>query len=132
MCERPFKITVIKKDTGRPEEVTVPCGKCPMCLRRRATEWTIKLINESKYHKESCFVTLTFDNKILLDKNSKAVKEYGAQANFPYNVAYSKKYFQKFIKRLRKRFSNKKITYYHIGEYGEKTHRAHHHVLLFA
>lgn len=131
MCTSPIKLFIQRKETNEPDEIYVNCGQCPSCLKRRAQDWTIKLINEAKYHKEACFITLTFDNAILLDKNSKAVKEYGAQANFPYNVAYSKKYFTKFIKRLRKKFNEKKITYYHIAEYGEKNHRAHHHVLLF-
>lgn len=112
-------------------EYKVPCGQCPTCLKKRASDWTIKLINESKYHKECCFVTLTFSNEILLNRLSKAVDKYGAKASFPYNITYSKKYFCKFIKRLRAKFPDKKITYYHIGEYGENTHRAHHHVLFF-
>lgn len=131
MCTNPITITIRRKETNEEEEVTVPCGQCATCLKKRARDWTIKLINEAKYHKEACFITLTFDNAILTDKNSKAVKKYGAQANFPYNVTYSKKYFQKFIKRLRAKFPDKIITYYHVGEYGEKTGRAHHHVLLF-
>lgn len=131
MCTSPIKLLITRKDTGDKEWIEAPCGQCPTCIRRRASDWTIKLINEAKYHKECSFITLTFSNEILLDKNSKAVKEYGAQANFPYNIAYSKKYFQKFMKRLRKKFPEKKITYYHIAEYGEIGHRAHHHVLLF-
>lgn len=131
MCSNPIQLLITRKETGEKEWIQAPCGQCPTCLKRRAKDWTIKLINEAKYHKEACFITLTFDNAILLDNNSKAVKEYGAKANFPYNINYSKKYFCKFIKRLRKKFKDKKITYYHIGEYGEKTHRAHHHVIIF-
>lgn len=124
MCTNPRKITVDK------EEYTVKCGKCFQCRRERQQDWTIKLINEAKYHKESCFITLTFSNQILNDRNSKAY-EYGATPNFIFNIQNSKIYFQKFIKRLRKKFKEKRITYYHVGEYGEKFHRPHHHVLLF-
>ena len=35
------------------------------------------------------------------------------------------------MKRLRKKFSNKTITFFHVGEYGEKTHRPHHHAIIF-
>lgn len=131
MCTNPRKILVTKKGETKAEEITVNCGECPTCLKQRARDWTIKLINEAKYHKEASFITLTFDNAILADVNSKAVKKYGAKPNFPYNVSYSKKYFQKFIKRLRAKFPNKIITYYHLAEYGERNGRAHHHVLLF-
>lgn len=124
MCTNPQKIIV------NGEEVTVKCGKCPTCRKNKYQEWSIKLINEAKYHKKSCFITLTFDNKILLDKRQKAYK-YGANPNFIYNINNSKKYFQNFIKRLRKHYTGTRITYYHVGEYGEKTHRPHHHALLF-
>lgn len=125
MCTNPIKIIV------KGEEYTVKCGKCPTCQREKYQEWAIKLINEAKYHKKACFITLTFDNSILLDKNSKAVKKYGAHAGFVFNISESKTYFQKFIKRLRKYYKGTRITYYHVGEYGEKTHRPHHHALLF-
>ena len=125
MCTNPRKLIV------NGEEVTVKCGKCDTCKRQKAQEWAIKLINESKYHTEACFITLTFDNKILLDKNSKAVKKYGASPGFVFKIEYSMKYFQKFIKRLRKKFSEKYISYFHVAEYGEKTHRPHHHAILY-
>lgn len=124
MCTNPLKIIV------NNEEVTVKCGRCDTCRREKAQDWAIKLINEAKYHKKACFITLTFDNKILLDKNSKAHK-FGANAGFVFNIENSKEYFKKFIKRLRKKFKDKKITYFHVGEYGEKTRRPHHHAIIY-
>lgn len=124
MCTNPQKIIINK------EEYIVKCGKCDTCRREKTQEWAIKLINESKYHKKACFITLTFSNKILLDKNSKAYK-YGARPSFVFHIENSKEYFKKFIKRLRKYYEGKRITYYHVGEYGEKTHRPHHHAILF-
>jgi len=35
------------------------------------------------------------------------------------------------MKRLRKKYPNQKIKFYHCGEYGEKTERPHHHACLF-
>lgn len=110
MCTNPLKILV------NNEYVTVKCGKCDTCRTEKAQDWAIKLINESKYHKKASFITLTFDNKILLDKNSKAAK-MGANPSFVFNIENSKEYFKKFIKRLRKKFPDKRITFYHVGEY---------------
>lgn len=124
MCTNPQKIIVNK------EEYIVKCGKCPTCQKNKYQEWAIKLINEAKYHKKACFITLTFDNKILLDKRQKAYK-YGANPNFIYNIKNSKKYFQDFMKRLRKYYNKTRITFFHVAEYGEKTHRPHHHAILF-
>lgn len=125
MCTNPIKMII------NGEEKTVKCGKCPTCRRQKSMEWAIKLINEAKYHSKACFITLTFDNKILLDKNSKAVRVYGANPSYVFNTEYSMKYFTKFIKRLRKKYKDKSISYYHVAEYGEKTHRPHHHAIIY-
>lgn len=120
MCTNPLKITV------NNEEYTVKCGKCDTCRHEKAQEWAIKLINEAKYHKKSCFITLTFDNKILLNGN-----KYGAEPSFLFHIENSKEYFKKFIKRLRKKYKGTYISYYHVGEYGEKTKRCHHHAIIY-
>ena len=125
MCTNPLKIV------QNGEEYTVKCGKCDTCRREKAQDWAIKLINEAKYHKKACFITLTFDNKILLDKNSKARKKYGAHPKFVFNTEYSKEYFKKFIKRLRKKLEPKKITYFKVAEYGELNKRPHYHCIIF-
>lgn len=112
------------------EEITVKCGKCFTCLKQRASDWTIKLINESKYYNECSFITLTFDNEKLYDRNGRAVK-FGANPNFIYNIRNSNEYFTKFMKRLRKKLEPKKIKYYKIGEYGDLGKRPHYHVIIF-
>lgn len=89
MCTNPQKIIV------NNEEITVKCGKCPTCRKQKAQEWAIKLINERKYYKKACFITLTFDNKILGNKKSKAVAKYGAKAGFVLKTDYSMEYFKK-------------------------------------
>lgn len=125
MCTNPIKIKVEK------EEITVKCGKCYTCKRQKAQEWAIKLINELQYHKKACFITLTFDNRILNDKESIAVKKYGAKGGFVLKTDYSMKYFQKFIKRLRKKYNDTYISFFHVAEYGEKTKRPHHHAIIY-
>ena len=98
MCTKPIKMT-IKHTNGEWEEMYVKCGKCDTCKKEKYQEWAVKLINEAKYHKKNCFITLTFDNKILKDKKSKA-HEYGAHAGFVFNTSESNEYFKKFMKRL--------------------------------
>jgi hypothetical protein len=46
-------------------------------------------------------------------------------------MSLDKSEFQKFMKRLRKAFPNKRIRYYMCGEYGEKSRRPHYHAILF-
>lgn len=67
-------------------------------------------------HEESCFITLTMNDEYLSSREN------------PYSLDKSE--FQKFMKRLRKRYG-KQIRYFHCGEYGEKNGRPHYHAIIF-
>jgi hypothetical protein len=71
-------------------------------------------MHESQFHKENCFITLTYNDEHL-----------------PENWSIDKKEMQKFIKRLRKKYPDKDIRYLYCGEYGEENKRPHYHVCLF-
>tara|TARA_Y100001968_G_C19441130_1_gene762565 strand:+ start:578 stop:1495 length:918 start_codon:yes stop_codon:yes gene_type:complete len=96
----------------------IPCGRCWGCRLNYARQWAIRCTHEAQYYEEdlklpSCFITLTFDPKI---RNP---------------VSLNKRDFQLFMKRLRKKYSNIPIRYFHSGEYGEKRGRPHYHAILF-
>lgn len=69
------KYTVTKKNGGDvpkckdPRTLYVPmgCGKCMECMRQRARQWQVRLIEEIKQHKRGTqhFVTLTFSNEAI-------------------------------------------------------------------
>nr|QJB19721.1 MAG: replication initiator protein [Microvirus sp.] len=95
--------------------ITVPCGKCLICRQNRAREWAQRLKHEMYFHKEMCFITLTYDEE-----------------HIPYieeDFTLWKNDLQLFWKRLRKR--SKKIKYLACGEYGERTSRPHYHAIIF-
>lgn len=93
--------------------VTVPCGKCLVCLQKERAMWTFRLEQEFKYSHGALFITLTYDEKHLRsDCNLK------------------KRDVQLFIKRLRKR-AGRGLRYFCVGEYGSKFGRPHYHLLLF-
>lgn len=98
------------------QPVTVPCGKCVQCRLKRSREIANRLIHESKFHECNSFITLTYDDQHL-----------------PTDRSLDVEVFKKFMKRLRKRLSNKniKIKYYHCGEYGELNDRPHYHAIIF-
>lgn len=73
-------------------------------------------MHENQMHEQSCFITLTMN------------EEYLASRDNPYSLDKSE--FQKFMKRLRKKYGNK-IRYFHCGEYGEKNQRPHYHAIIF-
>jgi hypothetical protein len=101
----------------------VPCGKCLGCQTNRRNEWSLRLRLEHKEHYKSSFVTLTYnDENIPFDKHPIFTK-----------IAVPTLYkpdLQNYIKKIRKAYQ-KKIRYYCIGEYGEKTERPHYHILFF-
>ena len=63
-------------------------------------------------HKENCFVTLTYRPLFMHKDRSLHMED-----------------FQKFMKRLRKRFG--KVRFFHCGEYGDKLNRPHYHACIF-
>lgn len=67
-------------------------------------------------HTENCFVTLTFNDESLTRRNN------------PFSLDKSE--YQRFMKRLRIRY-DKKIRFFHCGEYGDINKRPHYHALLF-
>lgn len=65
-------------------------------------------------HEDNVFVTLTYDD-----------------AHLPHHGVLDKSDFQKFMKRLRRFFSARRISFFHCGEYGEENGRPHFHAILF-
>ena len=94
--------------------ITVPCGQCIGCRLEKSRQWAIRISHEASLYDDNCFLTLTYNNE-----------------NLPQDGNLVKKHFTLFIKRLRKKYKNKKIRYFMCGEYGEKLGRPHYHVILF-
>lgn len=116
----------IKNKIG--DKVEVPCGKCPLCVRRRVSQWSFRLIQEEKVSHSAYFLTLTYDTgKVPLSRNG--------------CMSLSKRDLQLFFKRLRKARADRyrkrgikplsTLRYYAVGEYGGHRGRPHYHVLLF-
>lgn len=93
--------------------VYIPCGQCAGCRLERSREWAVRCVNEASLYEDNCFITLTYDDKYLPEKGS-----------------LDKAAFQKFMKRLRKKFGSG-IRYFQCGEYGSKLGRPHFHACLF-
>lgn len=121
----------------------VPCGKCPLCIARRISGWSFRLMQELKHSSSAHFITLTYDDK-------------HAPTDLFGNLTISKRDLRNFFKRLRKANSkkpsvllsteentgglvtrvsrivhNKPIKYFAVGEYGSRTYRPHYHIILF-
>ncbi len=114
------KICFKKSGDYTSKIIMLPCGQCIGCRLDRSKQWAIRCIHESSQYTDNCFITLTYDDEHL-----------------PYDRSLVKSHFQKFMKRLRKKYQEKKIRYYQCGEYGEATPendfiaRPHYHACIF-
>lgn len=97
----------------RDMPIQVPCGQCIGCRLERSRQWAIRCMHEAQLHESNCFITLTYNDQHLPEDNSLKVD-----------------HFQKFMKRLRKKFGQG-IRFYHCGEYGEQFKRPHYHAIIF-
>ena len=113
----------LRSNLSKNENITLPCGQCVGCRLERSRQWAMRCMHEAKMHEENCFITLTYN-----------------EDNVPLTLV--KADVQKFIKRLRQKFKEKKIRYYMCGEYApiidqfgrtikNKLGRPHYHILLF-
>ena len=96
--------------------IEIPCGTCFQCLKRKRLEWSFRLLQEIQQHKESTFVTLTFDDKYL--------QEFKDNPKRPLML---------YIDRLRKHLGYRP-RYWFISELGDDvkhTGRLHFHGIFF-
>lgn len=95
---------------GEDVSLQVPCGKCLGCKADEAMSWAIRCHNEASLHKQSCFVTLTYNDE-----------------NLPPTLV--KRDLQNFFRHIRDQ--GQKIRYLACGEYGDSTNRPHYHACIF-
>lgn len=111
------------------ESIQIPCGKCIGCRLAYSREWANRMLLEAKYHDESWFVTLTYDDKHLPSSYYMPDEETGELIHSPIHTL-DKKDPQLFMKRLRKN-SGQDLRVYYVGEYGDQNHRPHYHMIIF-
>lgn len=105
--------------TGIP--INLPCGQCVMCRLERSRQWAMRCLHEKSLYRESCFVTLTYEDQNIPLLSGPCVKD---------RQTLSLRDVQLFMKRLRKQMGEG-IRFYLCGEYGCVSSRPHYHVLLF-
>lgn len=117
-CKTPYQV---RTKMNPNETIPVPCGKCPVCLARRVSGWSFRLMQQDKVSITSHFITLTYDTDYV------PITSKGF-------MCLCKRDVQLFLKRLRKMCNANdytKISYYAVGEYGSKSMRPHYHLLMF-
>lgn len=100
----------------------------------------MRIMHEASLYPENTFVTLTYNEENLPRDGTLSVPKYEIRKNKKgeeVKVQVESSDFQKFMKRLRKRFicpkhkKETRIRFFHCGEYGSNTKRPHYHAILF-
>lgn len=89
----------------------LPCGQCVGCRADKARDLGVRVYHEGQLHERKAFLTLTYSDD-----------------HVPASFSVSKRDFQLFMKRVRKRFGSG-IKYLAVGEYGDQTLRPHYHAV---
>lgn len=113
MCLTPLNL----KEDKRQQSFPVDCGRCPECVKKRASGWSFRLRKQAEVSTSAYFITLTYDTQYV------PITQKGYMTLFPEHVTL-------WLKRLRKRHKEK-LTYFYVGEYGSKTERPHYHMIIF-
>lgn len=115
-----FCMLAFGQSTPPDEYVMVPCGHCKFCLRKKRTEWRLRLLQEHTCHTKVLFVTLSI-----------APRYYKDFINDP--SPFLRKFFDN-LRKKRKIHPNKMIKHWFITEGGDTAydeHRFHFHGFLF-
>ncbi len=94
--------------------VRFPCNDCAGCLNIRAQEWGIRATMEARYNQWNQFITLTYDDEHLTPDHQ-----------------LERIHIQNFIRKLRRKYPDRKISHITKGEYGTKNRRPHYHLCAF-
>lgn len=111
MCSNPLQF----------DEVQTACRKCNECLSAKINGWTSRAVAESKCHKHTMAIGLTYANDTQQNKDGSKLFHY--------------QHVQAFLKRVRAqlqdRYNIQDIRYLCCGENGSKRGRVHWHMVLF-
>lgn len=98
-----------------------PCGKCMPCRFNRRREWTHRIMLESMAHTENCFLTLTYSDTFLTRLSDLQMTL----------VPDDLRLFMNLLRTRYWRDESKRLRFFGVGEYGDRSERPHYHVALF-
>lgn len=100
--------------------IYAPCGKCRLCRKRLASQWSFRISQEC----EGAYVY-----NVLVTYDEQHVPFYKGR------MSLNKVHFSDMMKRFRENVYRKfgaRLRFFCVGEYGGHTHRPHYHVILFS
>lgn len=116
--------------------ITVPCGKCPNCLKSKSIDWAFRLGKELRASSSALFLTLTYsDENIPVTSDGIQTLDKSHLRHFLGDLRnYQRRPYQTTRESRKMSLADTEhvaLRFYAIGEYGSKTVRPHYHILLF-
>lgn len=125
----------LKEQIKKRKITLIPCGKCDVCIQTKKNVYVKRVKSEFKNVNYCYLITLTFNNDNVETILNKEQKEHTPKELISYYSTLSKAQISNIIKNWKNKFNRYygykvKFSYFLSGEYGEKTERAHYHIIL--
>lgn len=65
MCVKPLDVVIESRVTSRVRTISVPCGHCVECMKRRQNDWKMRITKECESWSHVYFFTLTYKDSKL-------------------------------------------------------------------
>lgn len=147
-CLTPLTLYRKERSSSDNHVDTVPCGRCPNCLKRRINQWAFRLEKEQNVSLTSSFTTLTYaDETLPYSENGYPTLNMKDHQDFmkrlrksvrKFNLKHHPEQFHRYKmcnietgKTFDKLVDKYPLKYYAVGEYGDENHRPHFHQILF-
>lgn len=107
--------------------VPVGCGKCIECMKQKARNWQIRLLEDTRHNKNGIFVTLTISNESIIELS----KEIEGLEGYELDNEIAKKAVRRFLERWRKKYK-KSVRHWLVTELGHNgTENIHMHGIIW-
>lgn len=94
--------------------VPVGCGKCMECMKKKAREWQVRLLEEVRERKDGKFITFTFSNESIIE----ITKDIHNKTGYELDNEIATKATRKFLERWRKK-NKKSLRHWFVTELGQ-------------
>lgn len=122
-CLHPLLLSQFDENNNFLGNLKVRCNHCVNCKSFLSRQWAFRCILESKQHKFTWFLTLTYDDNHLRFRDL-------IDGETVFHVATNfKRDYQLLFKNVRS--AGVIFRYFIVGEYGEKSERPHYHAVIF-
>jgi len=125
----------LKPIISKKHDTPLPCGRCIFCLSEKRDSWTMRVSLEYQKATSAYFITLTYDEQHLRKINGIPTLAKSDLQGFLKRLRWkNEEVMKEYWLRRNKTFPSpkfKKMTYFAVGEYGDKFRRPHYHIIVF-